>query len=210
MKIVIQCAATKSPDARWWQNANGRRVLFVAHPEVLATPHEEILARPDDDAGDGRSYRDHLNEYNHRGENPFNLAHAWQLYAHPAYQQLVTKFGVANLYILSAGWGLIRSDYRAPLYDITFSQAGGRVKKRLKGDRYHDFVQLEDDDGQEVHFVGGKDYIPLFVKLTEKFENRIVHYNSANQPSAPNCRFQRFATTTRTNWHYELAKALCR
>lgn len=137
------------------------------------------------------------------------LAESWKLYAHPAYGRLFQKFGADNLFILSAGWGLLRSDYRLPQYDITFSSSGGAHKKRLSGDRYRDFAQIGADDGSEVHFVGGKDYVPLFVSLTAHLWNRVVHYNSNRTPTAPECRLQRFSTSTRTNWHYELADTFC-
>jgi len=36
----------------------------------------------------------------------------------------------------------------------------------------------------------------------------VVFYNAAMAPPAAGCRLRRFATTTRTNWHYECAQAL--
>jgi hypothetical protein len=35
--------------------------------------------------------------------------------------RLVEKFGIEKVFILSAGWGLIRADFLTPNYDITFS-----------------------------------------------------------------------------------------
>ena len=62
-----------------------------------------------------------------------------------------------------------------------------------------------------VVFVGGKDYAPLFCKLTaETPVERIVFYNAAVPPDAPGCTLYRFPTTTRTNWHYECANDLIR
>ncbi len=103
----------------------------------------------------------------------------------------------------------MRSTYRLPQYDITFSQAGGPLKKRGKRDVYRDFTQMSPTERDDVHFVGGKDYIPLFLALTEGLPKRVIHYNSKTPPAAPNCRLARFETTRRTNWHYDCAAALC-
>jgi hypothetical protein len=62
---------------------------------------------------------------------------------------------------------------------------------------------------EPVYFLGGKDYVPLFVELTKNLHApRTVMYNSATPPKAPDCRLERFQTSTRTNWHYECAAVL--
>ena len=54
-----------------------------------------------------------------------------------------------------------------------------------------------------------KDYVPLFQSVTESIRGtRIIFYNSAEPPDAPDCVCVRFETRTRTNWHYECARAL--
>jgi hypothetical protein len=53
-----------------------------------------------------------------------------------------------------------------------------------------------------------KDYVPLFAALTSAVSVRkTVFYNSAQLPPIPGCVLKRFETRTRTNWHYECAKA---
>jgi hypothetical protein len=61
-----------------------------------------------------------LQEYNALpGNNPLGLYPAWRLYENRSYEGLVDRFGVDNLYILSAGWGLISAAFLTPNYDIT-------------------------------------------------------------------------------------------
>jgi len=68
----------------------------------------------------------------------------------------VTRFGVKNVYILSAGWGLICADFLTPAYDITFSPSAAPYKRRRKTDRYEDFRMLPDKAEREIVFFGGQ------------------------------------------------------
>jgi len=134
MKIVIQCAGRKVQDAGALKDANGQPVLFVANP-ALAPPAEGCTyARPDDPAGNGLTWREFLVQYNYKyrrnGANPSGLLPAYQLYAPEIYRQLVARFCVHNVFILSAGWGLIRADFLTPKYDITFSASAHRYRRR--------------------------------------------------------------------------------
>jgi len=172
MKIVIQCAARKVSDAGSLTDARGTPVLFVANP--CLAPHSEtcIYARPDDPADTGLTWRDLLVDYNATGTNRLGLLPAYRLYGHQVYRQLVDHYGVDNVFILSAGWGLIRADFLTPKYDITFSASAEKYKKRTKGDRYNDFSMLPDDSDEEVVFFGGKDYLPFFYNLTREYRGR--------------------------------------
>lgn len=124
MIVVIQCAGGKQENAGHMEDA-GRKVLFVADPASAPQSDSVIYKRPDDAASSGRSYRDMLEDYNRnrRADNPLDLFPAWELYTKPAYRELAEHFGVGNLYILSAGWGLVKADYLLPKYDITFPPA---------------------------------------------------------------------------------------
>ena len=209
MKIVIQCAARKDPSAGSLRTADGREVLFVAQPDLA--PPEAIChyARPDDISDDGRTWRERLVACNADADNPLNLLPAYRLYAHDAYRALADRFGLDRLFILSAGWGLIPANFLTPGYDITFTTSADDWKRRRKGDRYEDFCMLPDDDDPIV-FVGGKDYLPLFGKLTAPLRARkVVFFNSQTEPDLPQ-GFEaiRYPTTTRTNWHYECARDL--
>lgn len=210
MIVVIQCAATKVANAGHLVMADGKLVTFVAHPEI-APKDGKLYARPDDDAGESRSWREVLIAYNRepRG-NPLGLLPAYCLYKNAVYGRLVDKLGIDNVYILSAGWGLIRSDFLTPYYDITFSNAQNveRYKRRRKADQYKDIRMLPDSTDEGILFFGGKDYLPLFCKLTSKVKTRRkVFYNAAEVPQTPGCETVKFETHTRTNWHYECAIA---
>ena len=143
MIVVIQCAASKRPDAGHLVAASGKRVDFVAHPQIAPRDPDRVYARPDDRRQDGISWRQHLLKYNDDpGGNPLRLYPAYQLYDNRAYGRLVDRFGLRNVYILSAGWGLIRADFLTPSYDITFSPSADAYKRRRKTDRYDDFRML--------------------------------------------------------------------
>lgn len=210
MIVVIQCAAAKRQSAGCLVSAGGRRVVFVARPEAAPADSACLYARPDDPSGNRKSWREMVIEYNeHPHNNPLSLCPAWQLYENPTYERLVKAFGVANIFVLSAGWGLISASFLTPYYDITFSPSAAEYKRRRKADIYCDFSMLPARDNSEVVFLGGKDYVPLFCSLTSGLQSKkTVFYNSSFAPEAPGCMLRRFPTSTRTNWHYECANAL--
>jgi hypothetical protein len=122
--------------------------------------------------------------------------------------RLTQQLGLENVFILSAGWGLISANFLAPQYDITFSQSAEAYKRRGKHEHYQDLCMLP-GRADDIVFVGGKDYLPLFCTLTKSVGARkTAIYNSQRVPEAPGCRLERFETTTRTNWHYECANAM--
>jgi hypothetical protein len=113
--------------------------------------------------------------------------------------------------------GLIGASFLTPAYDITFSARAKQEapwKFRRKGDRYEDLCNLPADTAEPVVFFGGKDYLPLFCKLTGGIRSRRTIFYRASKlperaskpPEAPDCALQRFPTDTRTNWHYECVK----
>jgi len=207
MMVVIQCAAKKRPDAGHLTLLDGKPVVFVADPELAPSNGACGYARPDDRSERGLSWREELLSYNNKPEdNPLSLYPAYQLYANPTYRRLVDRFGLEKVYILSAGWGLIRANFLTPYYDITFSQSAERYKRRREADRYKDFSMLPGDTDEHIVFFGGKDYVPLFCSLTRTANGkRTVYYNATQPPKAPGCVLERFKTSTRTNWHYECA-----
>jgi hypothetical protein len=210
MKVVIQCAARKDPAAGTFRTADGRPVVFLAHPEWAATTAGQILARPDDVSDDGRTWRERLVAYNNEnGGDPLGLLPAWRLYTHDTYGRLVDRFGEGRVFILSAGWGLIPATYLTPDYDITFTGSADDWKRRRKGDVYDDLC-LMPDDGEDTVFLGGKEYQPLFCKLMRGMSgSKTVFFRSADVPDLPDgFRPVRYATNTRTNWQYECARDL--
>jgi hypothetical protein len=210
MIVVIQCAASKRAGAGHLQTPRGKPILFVAKPGLAPRACDFAYARPDDDSGDGQSWRQVLLRYNEApGNNPQGLLPAYELYAKETYRLLVGHFGINNVFVLSAGWGLINASFLTPAYDITFSAAAEPHKRRKKGDQYRDLQMLPADSTEEIVFLGGKDYLSLFCSLTSGLRcQKTVFYNSVSPPDAPGCSLLRFATTTRTNWHYECADRL--
>ena len=209
MIVVIQCAASKRLQAGRMV-ASGRPVHFVAHPQKAPAIPDRIYAHPDDRTEDGSTWRRLVAEYNQNPENnPLGLYPAFELYERDVYRRLVDKFDLQNVYILSAGWGLIRADFLIPSYDITFSPSAEPYVRRRKTHKYADFQMLPSETEDQVVFLGGKNYLPLFCNLTAYIRSTpVAFYNSAKLPSAKRCLLKRFETRTMTNWHYECANAL--
>ena len=212
--VVIQCAASKDPNAGCLATADGKPVLFVADLATAPRGTEVEYRRPDDIAPSGLSWREELVKYNKTyrdtGANLLGLMPAWRLYANPAYKHLVNQLGENKVFILSAGWGLISAPFLTPDYDITFSGKAEAYKRRRKQDNWDtDFLMLPKNASHPIHFVGGRDYVPLFLRLTAETDaERVIHHVGYPPPPEPNCRVCRFETTRRTNWHYECAMTL--
>ena len=178
----------------------------------MAAPADESYSyvRPDDFAPKRIvTWREELTKYNeaYGQENPYRLFPAYRLYANHTYVDLVEQFGPAGVFVLSAGWGLVRSDFLLPHYDITFSASAEPYKRRRTKDRYADFCHLPSDCDESIVFFGGKDYLSLFCTLTADLTcERVVFFNSSVRPVAPGCRLVRYHTKARTNWHYECVR----
>jgi hypothetical protein len=209
MIVVIQCAARKRPDAGHLLTKDGRRVLFVAQPQLAPPCDAVIYARPDDKTDDGYTWRDELTRYNaDTRNNPLGLLPAATLYTHTTYTHLSERIDSNRLFILSAGWGLLPASFLTPNYDITFSTQAEPYKRRRRTDLYRDFSRLSNDQYEPVVFFGGQDYAPLFADLTRMHVGpKTVFFNSQRPPTTPGCFVERFITTTRTNWHYECVEA---
>ena len=210
--LVIPCAARKRPYAGRLLVEDGTPVHFVADP--AAVPHDPTVAyrHPDDTALSSLSWRQVLQQYNEtyrgRDDNPLDLLPAWQLYEEPTYAHIVERLGEANVFILSAGWGLIPATFLTPNYDITLSARGEDYTRRRTGERWGDFTMLHGASSRPVIFCGGKDYVPLFCALTAGVHAERIVYHVGEPPHAPNCRCVRFETRRRTNWYYECAQSL--
>ena len=212
MIIVIQCASGKQPDAGHLRTCDRRNVVFVANPDAVPAGTGEVHARPDDVSDTGATWRTVLQRYNEKYKvapetNPLGLLPAWKLYKNPAYRKLACHYGTDRLYILSAGWGLIRADFLTPGYDITFSNAE-QYKQRKPGDFFEDFA-LPEDVEDPITFFGGRNYIPLFCRLTANARGRrTIFYagKTLHRDAAPGCTLRRYGKPF-TNWHYVCARA---
>lgn len=226
MKVVISCAGYKADCAGYMKTEDGRCVNFVGNPAKAALQKPEFCnARPDDKTRDGETWREKLVTYNkaYKDEkNPLELLQAYKLYKHKIYAQLVKVFGKDNVYILSAGWGLIRASFLTPNYDITFSGPADAYNLRGKCDQYCDFNHLQEDSylmnisddtvvffGTDGRKNGRKNgYLPLFCELTQAYPGHRIayYYHSKDKPKYKNAEFLPYETSRRTNWHYECAE----
>lgn len=208
MIVVIQCAAGKQHHAGHLRTRDGRNVMFVADPDAAPSVARTFYAHPDDIAESGKSWRTVLLEYNSDANknSRFGLLPAWQLYRNSTYKILANRWGESRLYILSAGWGLIRSDFLTPNYDITFSNARNveSFKRRRHQDAYDDF-RLPSGVEEPIVFFGGRDYIPLFDRLTTEVKGHRTIFYAGRELSVPGCTLRRFGDPF-TNWHYQCAK----
>ena len=211
MKIVIQCAGNKQNDAGSLMSQYDKPVMFVSNPDAIPPSEKYSYAHPDEVSENGMTWRKRLLEFNqlNQGTNFLNILPAYQLYKNEAYGNLVHAFGIRNVFVLSAGWGLLRADFLTAVYDITFSAAKGAYNKRDKHDLFLDFNMLP-DDGDEVVFLGGKTYLPMFCSLLREYKGKkTVMYRSKIRPHLPD-GFEAvlYETKRKTNWHYECANVL--
>ena len=209
MKFVIPCCAKKRK--HYW-TFEGRQVIFVAHPNRCSESDSQVFFRPDDPVPySTQTWRQKLLAYNKRGTNPDDLCRAAELYTREIYRELVGRFGWENIFILSAGWGLIRADFLLPYYDITFSRQSDICNRRGKNDEYNDFNHFLDwasvGRSEIIVFCGGNDYLPLYYELTQNLPARKVIYHKAKKPPRkPGYVYVEYDTTRRTNWHYSCAE----
>jgi hypothetical protein len=212
MIVIMQCAPQKK-GGRCLRRRDGAQIKFVADPAIAPPTDHHVYARPDDPSDRGPSWRELLIDYNENpGNNPLGLYPAFQLYQNEIYRELVDCFGLDKTFILSAGWGLIRASFLTPWYDITFTQAvktKAPYKLRKKTDQYDDLCMLPPETGEPVTFIGGKDYLPLFCRLTQMITApRAVFYYGAQGPKFPGVTFVRYPSARPRRWFYDCAQDL--
>jgi hypothetical protein len=217
MKIVIQCAGQKRKRTKRMRSPSGEELLFVARPELLVRDSGSSVryCRPGDPVGPGLgTWRDALGSYNRASENPYDLSSAADLYRPRVYRELVDAFGWENVFILSAGWGLIRSDFLTPDYNITFSNQKrvppwARRAKRLTlplEDLNHLAEAMTSPD-EPVHFFGGRDYLPMFHALTRNVAAKLIVHHKGSPPLYEGFSYELFSCDRNQNWHYGAAEA---
>jgi hypothetical protein len=209
MIAVIQSAESRHPRAGHLTARNGQRVLFVADPTQAPAEPGVCHARPDDVSSFGVSWRKLVQTYNaNPRNNPLGLLPAHQLYADPVHARLVEALGEQNTYILSAGWGLVRSSFLLPNYDISLSPGADRFRRREASASFADFRMLPDTGEADLYLFADADHLALFCRLTASWPGRrIVCYAGAEPPSAPGCELRRFEGATGANGYRECARA---
>jgi len=210
MKVVISCASSKNGDSLIHE---GQKVNFVSKPSLVknAVKNDEVIlyVHPDSLIPNRHlSWREMISQQNEL--NSFKPA--YQLYKPSIYQELYNTFR-QDLYIYSAGWGIIRADFRIPKYDITFKQASSEDTVRRSKDHFNDFNHLQGiPEGEQIVFLGGKDYVRPFCQLTKNLPNeKFIFYKdkmlltAASDFLANRFKFIYYQTERRTNWHFEVA-----
>jgi hypothetical protein len=198
-KIVMVCAnKKKSSFLTGYQNLE-----FVANPIYPNDVHTDNAI-----AQKQITWREYLSE----NQNDPNLLSAYDLYNWTIYQNMQANLG-DRFYILSAGWGLVKSEFKLPKYDITFSPKAPLRNRRepIPVIPFNDFNHLNNDESMEdIIYIGSHDYLTQFYLLTQHLKCRkIVYYKKINVPlskPAPNKTFlfRQFITNRRTNWYHEL------
>ena len=214
MKIVIQCASKKLPDAGRMKNKDGKAVSLVAKLTPTSTGICVLPDAPVDSTG--VTWRQQLLDYNanycETGENPLGLVPAASLYTPPAYAQLRRHFEPKDIFILSAGWGLVRGDFLLPDYDITFSKNPNVAKESRRSARdkdWHDFNQLTQADigGESLHFFGSVEYLKLFYQLLNRLDvgpsEQVVIHHKVNTAPRSGYRYEQYMGDVSTNWQYK-------
>lgn len=221
--IIIQCAKRKGKDKDKKKGAprfiddQGNTVLFVADSSNAQRETAEKCAHPDEVSPNGETWRKRLDAYNTQfktsGKNPFGLLAASELYFEKIYSALSAKYGSDNVYILSAGWGLVRSDYLLPHYDVTFSEKASSLSRRVNiGDwKDHNHLLRDGRDGVRTDVLVGLRYLDLFYALTSHVIDKsevVVHYKSGQTPKRPGYSYRHFEGAKSTTWYYSPANDL--
>ncbi|GHV87357.1 hypothetical protein AGMMS50255_6530 [Spirochaetia bacterium] len=202
---VLCCSNSKNSESF---SCNSKIIKFVASPN--AVPNGSTLYyRPDDQipGSPTKTWRDLINEQNHK-----DLIPAFKLYSNRAYCNLYEKYR-ESFYIFSAGWGIVRSTYKLPAYNITYSKQGEPWTKRTKSMQWNDFNHLRDDanggkfssDAKIVLFAA-PDYIYRFYELTSMIRNtKIIIHKPKEFEKKTGYEYIHYTDKIRTNWFYKAA-----
>jgi hypothetical protein len=172
-----------------------------------------IFYKPDDRIpGTTKTWRDLVLE-----QNEPDLVPAYKLYSHVIYRDLYHVFG-NRFYILSAGWGIIRADFKIPAYDITYSPNAPNYAIRTDDIGWNDINHLQEDSGKfdsntEIILFASSYYAPHFCYMAQSIPyNKIVLKYTSNKSEngrvrqVQNCSWTNYYTTQKTNWYYEAAQ----
>ncbi len=210
MVIVISCSSKKNGNLFHYKN---KTVKFISN--VNKVPNDgNAYVHPDDLIPNEKITWRNLIERQSDGNN---LVEAHNLYANDIYNGLNDKYA-DNLYIFSAGWGIVRARYKLPVYDITFSKGRNieNFTRRSNENTFKDFNHLRElGKNEDILLIAGKDYVLPFCSLTKELPNKkIIVYKSdavlRNNPflKDPNFQVFHYQTNRRTTWYYEFARKL--
>jgi hypothetical protein len=189
---------------------------YLNNQEVVLNATEGL--KPDDMAFDHDiSWKEFILENQNELTIPFK---AFQLYSLSTYRLMRCAFG-RRFFIQSAGFGIIRSDFRIPEYNITFK--GGNIVNHRRYianglDGFNDLNHLLElnSNNQDILFIGSREYIKQFIELTNNLSCRKIIFYKGNFNLRPYRNlnqqfvFVKYEPETSSNytWHYELADRL--
>jgi hypothetical protein len=189
--VVLTCAGTKHGDTEMEYNGNKIEFRWRPNQNNQYKPFDKI-------SGKNISWKQFLKEINKENANNVieeiaynNIVSAYELY-NPQFENRNIYVDLHNcfldrFFIASAGWGIVKSDFRLPNYDITYTkpkkeQDANKYRNPNETDFLHDineFENLQEDD--DILFFGSKNYLKQFISLTQNLPNRkVVIYNSQN------------------------------
>ncbi|MDR0599329.1 MAG: hypothetical protein LBG84_04510 [Treponema sp.] len=187
-------------------------IKFVASPQIA--PRDGFTYyKPDDTIpGEHKTWRDLVLEQNHP-----DLVPAYCLYRRDIYRDLYHEFGNC-FYILSAGWGIIRADFKIPAYDITYSTTPNMPEYAKRRDNYgwKDINHLKEDSikfdrDSEVILFAGSDYVPPFCDMAQSVQYRKkILYKRHTVTRRQGFVYEYYQTNRNTNWYYEAVKRFLR
>jgi len=202
---VLCCSKSKRIDVFYYNNHS---IKFVASPKC-ANDGLNLYCIPDDKIpGYEKKWRDLIVEQNHE-----NLVRGFELYKNDIYRYLYQKYG-DNFYILSAGWGIIRSSYKLPAYNISYSKQADELIKRTEHMQWNDFNHLQDDvnagiissDAVIVLF-SSVDYLSSFYNLTSEIKNRKkIFFKAKGIIQKEGYEYEYYNENIMTNWFYKAAR----
>ena len=169
MKAVIQCAGRKEKTAETFA-LNGVPQTFVAKPsdKNQVCPWDEIptlTCKTWIDCAHAFRNQNGRDTFEHAGvsiSGSGRLTECGRLYLPVAYSALISRLGKENVYILSAGWGLVRADAVIPTYNITFSEAPKvPMNARVTPEGRSKSPSISDDmpGDDEIHFFMTPNYL---------------------------------------------------
>jgi hypothetical protein len=166
--------------------------------------------------GTTKTWRDLVKEQNHP-----DLVPAYSLYHRDIYRDLHNEFG-SHFYILSAGWGIIKADFKIPVYNITYSRDPGFPEhaKRIDNYGWEDFNHLQDDvvkfdPDSEIILFAGSSYVPPFRDMTRSIvsflhRKRIkitIKYKRQTVPQpGDGFKYDYYSTNLNRIWYYKAAE----
>jgi hypothetical protein len=214
MKVLIQCAGSKIEEASTLIR-NGQEIKFVARPTLgsdQCCPWDNI------DGNNSPTWIDCLRSFNDNAQQGLPPGVTWgqgvptqaiHLYSDAIYERIADAVGAENVYILSAGFGLVRGTDVIPKYNITFSNANKvLLNARITSRRRIPLGTLRNEIGgaDQIHLFLTPNYISYFLGANPTFNtNRLSLHWRAGQTvpdGLEQVAIQQHVIAKRTNWQY--------